>query len=193
MTEPTTDKLRPLTIICAMTPFGVIGDKGKIPWRISDDLKRLKALTTGHAIIMGRKTLDSIGRPLPNRTSIVLSRKRELVMVVPATPEAAAAVSALSVCSTVEQALKAAYAVDTNPFVIGGAEIYWLFLPIATNLEFTYVLKNGVTGDAYFPMFATGTRYPDVGIWECTKKETLRVAEDDGNVDIEYHSFVRRP
>ena len=122
-----------LTAIVAHSDDGIIGVEGEsgptLPWHISADLERFKALTTGHAIIMGRKTFDSIGRRgLPNRTSIVLSRS----------PGESACSNVVWTTST-SAALAAALAFDPHPFVIGGAEIYRQFWPLLTRLELTEV------------------------------------------------------
>lgn len=126
-----------VSLIVAMTPEGVIGRDNDLPWRLPDDLKRFKALTMGRPVIMGRRTWDSIGRPLPGRTSIVLSRRPTFA------PQGAIVVPDL------ERALDAAGAVD-EAFVIGGAQVYALALPIAQRLYLTLV-HGDVAGDARFP------------------------------------------
>jgi dihydrofolate reductase len=126
-----------VSLIVAMTPEGVIGRDNDLPWRLPDDLKRFKALTMGRPVIMGRRTWDSIGRPLPGRTSIVLSRSATFA------PQGAIVVPDL------ERALDAAGAVD-EAFVIGGAQVYALALPIARRLYLTLV-HGDVAGDARFP------------------------------------------
>jgi dihydrofolate reductase len=135
----TTADRRPacVSLIVAMTPDGVIGRDNDLPWRLPDDLKRFKALTMGRAVIMGRRTWDSIGRPLPGRTSIVLSRSATFA------PQGAIVVPDL------ERALDAAGAVD-EAFVIGGAQVYALALPVARRLYLTLV-HGDVAGDARFP------------------------------------------
>ena len=126
-----------VSLIVAMTPLGVIGRDNDLPWRLPDDLKRFKALTMGKPVIMGRRTWDSIGRPLPGRTSIVLSRSARFM------PQGAIVVPDL------ERALDAAGAVD-EAFVIGGAQVYALALPFAQRLYLTLV-HGDVPGDARFP------------------------------------------
>jgi len=117
-----------------------IGLGNELLFRISDDLKRFKALTSGHPIIMGRKTFDSIGgKPLPNRTNIVITRQdlsQEGVVFV----------------SSVEQALEKAKAIDENIFVIGGAEIYTQTIPFADRLELT-IVDSDVPADTFFPEY----------------------------------------
>jgi len=120
-----------LVIIAALAQNGTIGDAGKIPWHISDDLKRFKRLTLGHPIIMGRKTFESIGKPLPGRRNIILSRHPG--------PDH---------FSSLEVALKSCG--DETVFIIGGAEIYRLALPLADTLLLTHVHRQ-VAGDTRFP------------------------------------------
>lgn len=126
-----------IVIIAALSSNRVIGRDNDLPWRISADLKRFKALTTGHSIVMGRKTWDSIGFPLPKRRSIVLTRDAEF-----AAPGA-------EVVHTVDDALAAA-GEDDDVFIIGGAQIYTLTLPRATHLELTHVDAE-IAGDTFFP------------------------------------------
>lgn len=128
-----------LTLIAALDDEHGIGKGGKLPWHISDDLKRFKRLTTGHPIIMGRKTYESIGRPLPDRTNIVITRDSSLVA------------PGCVIVHSLEDALAAA-GDSEQAFVIGGAEIYALALPRADRLELTLV--NGTHGaDAFFPEY----------------------------------------
>ncbi len=134
-----------LTIIAAIARNGVIGDQGRIPWHISDDLKRFKRLTLGHPIIMGRKTYESIGKPLPGRRNLVLTRQTAL----PGVESFASLGAALKACRDNE-----------TVFVIGGAEIYREALPMADVLYLTHVHRD-VAGD---------TRFPDYSPAEWTEK-----------------------
>ena len=101
-----------ISIIVAVSENGVIGKDGDMPWRLRSDLQRFKKLTMGHTIIMGRKTWDSIGRLLPGRTTVILTRQSGFE------------VDGAVVVQSMEQALAATD--DRQPFVIGGAEIYRL-------------------------------------------------------------------
>jgi dihydrofolate reductase len=131
-----------IVIIAALSTNGVIGNHGQIPWHISDDLKRFKRLTMGHAIIMGRKTYESIGRPLPGRTNIVLTRNQSFQP-----PEA------VQIYSSLGDALDACRrAGETTAYVIGGGEIYREALPVTDILALTHVHRE-VQGDAHFPSF----------------------------------------
>lgn len=145
--------MKPLAIIVAMTRTGVIGYQGKIPWRLAGDMKHFKETTMGHAIIMGRKTYDSIGKPLPGRKNIVVTRSVERPTYVEANGDIGR-----SLVPTFEQALSIAYAVDPEPFVIGGADVYREALPLATKIVVTWVTQE-CRGDRWFPMLAFGPEW----------------------------------
>jgi dihydrofolate reductase len=129
-----------ISIIVAASTNNVIGTQGNLPWRLSDDLKRFKKITMGKPIIMGRLTHESIGRPLPGRQNIVITRQRDYVAEGCEVVESAAA--ALAVAGEVSENM-----------IIGGSEIYTLFLPLANRIYLTRVLAD-VQGDAYFPALA---------------------------------------
>jgi dihydrofolate reductase len=120
-----------------MARNGVIGKDGRLPWRVAEDLKRFKALTMGHPIVMGRKTWESIGRPLPGRICVVVTRRRDY-----AAPGAV-------VAHSLDEALERC-APHAEVFVIGGAEIYREALPIAQRIYLTEILAD-YEGDAFFP------------------------------------------
>ncbi len=191
--------MKPLILIVAMTPEGVIGRDGKIPWRLPEDMKRFKALTTNHAIVMGRKTYESIGKPLPNRRNIVLSRKPYAASLAGLVAPAASPVvfdGSLEWQTRFEDALRSAYNTDESPFVIGGAEIYELALPFATKFEITYVGRENEVGlagpgNVLFPGTTcndhTGRFHPDLREWRCVRAEP---AVETPNV--EFMTFERR-
>jgi dihydrofolate reductase len=132
-----------VSLIAAVAENGVIGRGGELPWKLSADLRRFKSLTMGRPIIMGRRTWESLGRPLPGRTSIVVTRQ----------PRFATAFPEVRIASTIEAALDAAAAApggDVEAFVIGGGEIYAVAMPHANRLYLTRVLAS-VEGDATFP------------------------------------------
>src|SRR5690348_12975309 len=118
----------------------VIGAGNQIPWHLPEDFKWFKQMTTGHIIVMGRRTYESIGRPLPNRTTIVLSRSP---LVIPG----------VQVMPGVEE-LRPLAASDTTRqiFICGGAQIYEHALPLCSDLYLTLV-KRDVEGDTFFPAF----------------------------------------
>jgi dihydrofolate reductase len=128
-----------ISIIVAMAKNGVIGANNKLPWHLSADLKRFKALTMGHTIIMGRRTFESIGRPLPGRINVVVSRRPDLVL------------PGVAVVSSIEQAITCTK--TREAFIIGGAEIYHEALPIAQRILLTEVHCD-FEGDTVFPSLA---------------------------------------
>jgi dihydrofolate reductase len=121
--------------VVAIARNGVIGNQGGLPWRLSSDLKRFKQLTMGHCLLMGRKTYESIGRPLPGRQTIVLSRSGFRAPV----PNVACVASAEDVSALVEPGRKV--------MVVGGAQIYQATLPFCSEIWLTRVLAD-VAGDA---------------------------------------------
>jgi len=127
-----------LSLIVAMTRSGVIGREGALPWRLSADLKRFKTLTMGHHLLMGRKTYQSLGRPLPGRISIVISRQADY-----------RAASDVLVAHSLEEAIEFA-AADSETFVIGGGEIFQQALPLTTRAYVTWV-EAETGGDTQFP------------------------------------------
>ena len=128
----------PLAIVAAVADDGTIGKGGDLPWRIPEDLRHFKAVTMGHAMIMGRKTYDSIGRPLPGRRTIVVSRQEGLV------------IPGCEVAPGFDEAVALARATDDEPRVVGGAAIYAAALPVATTIHLTEVHRRPA-GDAFFP------------------------------------------
>lgn len=130
-----------VSIIVAMDEDGVIGRAGALPWRLPDDLRRFKAVTMGHVLIMGRRTLDSIGRALPGRRSVVLTRNRAF-----RPPEG------VEVAPDLDAAL-ARVAEAPRVFVVGGASVYREALPRAHQLLITRVHAR-VPGDVRFPSVA---------------------------------------
>ena len=133
-----------ITLIAALARNGVIGKDNALPWHLPEDLKHFKQLTTGHAVIMGRKTWESLPprfRPLPGRLNIVVTRSAEY-----AAPGA-------TVVHSLEEAEKVGAGETARKlFVIGGAELYAHALPLAQRLELTEIDAD-VEGDAYFPAF----------------------------------------
>jgi dihydrofolate reductase len=127
-----------IPIVAAVAGNGVIGVDGRLPWHLPGDLPRLKALTLGHVLVMGRKTYDSIGRPLPGRTTVVVTRQ----------PEWSA--DGVQVASSVPDALELASSLDDDVFILGGAEIYAQTIGVTDRMELTEVHAKP-EGDTYFP------------------------------------------
>ena len=132
-----------IALIAAVAANGVIGDHDTIPWRLPSDFAHFKRMTMGKPVIMGRKTFESIGRPLPGRTNIVVSRQEGYQ------PEGVIVISSLE--AALEHAQAIAIADRANEVMVaGGAQIYAQALPIADRLYITHVGLNPV-GDAHFP------------------------------------------
>ena len=130
-----------VSLIAAMARNRVIGRGNRLPWRLPADLRRFKELTMGHTLLVGRRTFESIGRPLPGRSMIVVSRREGYA------PEG------VRVARSVQEALDLAReAGETELFVGGGAEIYRQTLPVADRLHLTRI-EEDVPGDAYFPEY----------------------------------------
>jgi len=126
-----------ISLIVAASMNNVIGAKGDLPWRLSGDLKRFKALTMGKPIVMGRKTYESIGRPLPGRQNVVITRNPDFVA------------DGCDVVSSVDAAVEVAGDAE-EIMIIGGSHIYNAFLPRADRIYLTRV-QTEVEGDAYLP------------------------------------------
>jgi dihydrofolate reductase len=139
-----------VSIIAAVGKNNEIGLDNKLLWKLPDDLKRFQKLTKGHAVIMGRKTFESIGKPLPERKNIVVTRQSDYKA------------QGCTVVRSLEAALEAA-GDDDEPFVIGGSELYDLALPYANKLYLTFVDAEP-EADVYFPEL-------DVKEWKFVSKE----------------------
>jgi dihydrofolate reductase len=131
-----------ISLIVAMSENRVIGRKNQLPWHMPGDLKHFKQLTSGHWVAMGRKTLDSIGKPLPNRTNVVITRQG-----------AYTAPTGVLVAHGLNEAISlAAEAAQDELFILGGAEIFAQALPRAGRIHLTLIHAN-IDGDTYFPAF----------------------------------------
>lgn len=141
----------PVTLVAAVARNGVIGRDGGLPWHLPDDLRHFKAVTMGGVLVMGRKTYESIGRPLPGRTTVVVTRQPNW--------EAEGVITA----SSVLEALEMASSLSEDVFVVGGAEIYTQTLHLADALELTHIHRD-VEGD---------TRFPEVdwSLWRETRRD----------------------
>ena len=153
-----------MSMIVAMSKNGVIGVDNTLPWHLRDDLQSFKRVTQGKPIIMGRKTYDSIGRPLPGRSNIILSRQTDLV------------VEGCHTVSTIEEAIDTAVTVCGQTsieeyFVIGGAEVYGLCMPLVQRLYIT-IVDVTLEGDAWLPCI-------DWSEWQVL--DSQRVQKDDQN------------
>jgi dihydrofolate reductase len=160
---------KPMTvsIIVAMAENRVIGLKNQLPWHLSADLKRFKQITMGFPIIMGRKTYESIGRPLPGRQNIIISRNPSFKA------------EGCQVFHDLDEAIQMAVSAYEQVFVIGGATLYAEALKWASRIYLTQVHAQ-IDGDTFFPEFASLD-------WSETHRETF---DDDPTVDFSY-SFIQ--
>ncbi len=129
-----------ISLIVAMAENRVIGDKGLMPWHLSADLKKFKKITTGFPIVMGRKTYESIGRPLPDRTNIIISNNTDYQ------PDGCLVFNDMS------NALTHACQLAGEVFIIGGSTLYEALLPVADTLYITQIHQD-FSGDTCFPAF----------------------------------------
>jgi len=139
-----------VTLIAAMAENRVIGKDNQLIWHFPEDLKHFKQLTSGHHVIMGRKTFESVGRPLPNRTNIIITRQTDYKA------------EGCLIAHSIEEAL-AMVKDDEQPFIVGGAEIYKQALAFADGIELT-IIHGKYEGDSYFPEF-------DLSIWKLARGE----------------------
>ncbi len=157
-----------ISLLVAMARNHVIGINNTLPWRIPEDLKYFKALTLGHHMIMGRKTFDSIGKPLPGRTTVVVTHNQELQL------------AGCVMAHSLEQAI-AACGNDSEIFVVGGAEIFAQSLLLADTLYITEIQQD-FAGDAHFPEF-------DPSEWQEVARKRCNQTEPQ---PLEYHFVTYR-
>lgn len=155
----------------AMARNRVIGRDGGLPWHLPEDLRRFKALTLGHPLVMGRRTYESIGRPLPGRRSLVLSRRPDY------------APAGVEVVPSLQEALQR-LAESEEVFVIGGAEVYALALPRADRVWLTLV-EADVDGDVLFPPLPSD-------LWRLTSEE-LHGADERHRWAMRFQLWERQP
>jgi dihydrofolate reductase len=152
-----------IAIIAAMAKNRVIGKSGKIPWRLPDDLKRFRDITMGHAIIMGRKTYETFGKPLIGRLNVVITRRENYQPKVSAI---------CKIVHSLTEAFKEAELTNKDrAFVIGGAEIFEQALPFADEMYLTFV-DGEFEGDSYFPEF-------DSRLWLVVRTEEFKANQEN--------------
>ena len=161
---------RELTIIAAVSINNIIGNKNKLIWKLSNDLKRFRNLTTNHSVIMGRKTFESLPNPLPDRDNIVITRDTNY-----SKPN-------IQVCSSIEDAINITKT-DTQPFIIGGGEIYTQTINIVDKIELTRVHEE-FDGDAYFPEIP-------LDIFELINEENYN-SDLENEFDYSYLTYKKR-
>ena len=158
-----------VTIIVASSENLVIGYKNALPWHISEDLKHFKQITINHSVVMGRKTFESIGKPLKERRNIVVSRDRTLK------------IEGAEVVNSLDKAIQRTKN-ENEIFIIGGEQIYKMAMSIATNLHITKVYCT-VEGDAFFPAF-------DLSEWKILTQNDMKTNEELKFSFIHYERIV---
>lgn len=158
--------MQTISIIVATAKNGVIGVNNTLPWHLPEDLKRFRALTTGHHIVMGRKTYDSLGRLLPNRTTVIVTRNADYK------------VESALIANSLSDAIKKC-GDDDEIFLIGGAELYKDALKVANKLYMTQI-DLSVEGDAFFPEL-------DSANWQETSREAFTSAQGLGFTYVTYY------
>lgn len=159
-----------ITIIAAIGNKNALGKDNQLLWKLPKDLKHFKTLTENHPVVMGRKTYESIGKALPNRTNIVVSRKENWFQ------------EGILIVSTLKEALKFAKKINEDFFVIGGGEIYKQTIDIADKLEITQV-NGDFEADTFFPKI-------DPKIWQKTDEE-CHSKDDKNEYDFCFQTFEK--
>ena len=160
-----------ITIVAAVSENNALGKNNGLIWHLPEDLKRFKKLTSGHCIIMGRKTFESLPKmhPLPNRHNIVITRNRDFK------------IDGVTTCSSIEEAIKVSN-YDNQPFIIGGGEIYKLSMKYTEKIELTKIYKT-FEADTFFPKI-------DGNKWELVKEE-FHKKNDVNNFDFSYLTYLK--
>ena len=160
-----------ISIIVAITENNIIGRQNGLPWHLPADLKYFREKTTGHHIVMGRKTFESIGggRPLPNRTSIIITNQNDYKA------------EGCLIAHSMEEAISLAKN-ETELFIIGGRQIYEQSLPIADLMYITRI-HNTIEGDTFFPEFSSDQ-------WK-EKESNFRAADEKNNYDMSFQVFEK--
>ena len=158
-----------ISIVVAASENLVIGYKNALPWHISEDLKHFKQITINHSVVMGRKTFESIGKPLKERRNIVISRDGTLK------------IEGAEVVNSLDEAIHRTKN-ENEIFIIGGEQIYKIAMPIATHMHVTKVYNN-IKGDAFFPAF-------DENEWKILTQKDSETSEGLKFSFIEYEKIV---
>lgn len=159
-----------ITIIAAIGKNNALGKDNQLLWRLPKDLKHFKSLTENHPVVMGRKTYESIGKPLPNRTNIVVSRKENWFQ------------EDILIVSKLKEAIKFAKKIDEDVFIIGGGEIYTQTIELADRLEITLV-EEDFDADTFFPKI-------DLKIWQKTNEE-FHGKDEKNDHDFYFQTYER--
>lgn len=160
-----------ITIIAAIGNNNVLGKDNQLLWHLPKDLKHFKSLTENHPIIMGRKTYESLGKPLPNRTNIVVSRRNDWMQ------------EGVLIVSKIKEAVKFAKKINENIFIIGGGNIYQQTMDLADRLEITKI-EADFLADTFFPKI-------DSKIWQKTHEE-FHQKDEKNHFDFRFQTFERK-
>lgn len=161
-----------VNLVVAVGQNNEIGYQNQLLWHLPKDLKHFKELTTGHPIIMGRKTYESIGKPLPNRTNIVVSRQNDWFQ------------EGILIVGTIKEAVKFAKKIDEEVYIIGGGSIYEQTLELADKIELTLV-EGSFEADTFFPKL-------DEKIWVKTN-EIFSEKDEKNPYDIRFQTWEKKP
>ena len=159
-----------ITIIAAVAQNNALGKNNQLIWHLPADLKRFKKVTSNHHVIMGRKTYESLGKPLPNRTNIVVTRNTDYTA------------NGCIVVNSIEEAIIIAKN-DENPYILGGAEIYKQALKYADKLDITFV-HHTFDADAFFPEI-------DTDVWEEVSREDFK-ADDKNKYNYSFVTYIKK-
>ena len=159
-----------VTVIAAIAKNNALGKDNELIWHLPADLKRFKKTTTGHHIIMGRNTYESIGKPLPNRTTVIITKNTNYK------------VDGCIIVHSLDEALEISKQ-DETPFIIGGAQIYKQAISIVDKLDITEV-HHSFDADVFFPKI-------DLTIWK-EKNRTLFKADEKNKYDYSFVSYIRK-
>jgi dihydrofolate reductase len=159
-----------VTIIAAVAKNNALGKNNKLIWHLPADLKRFKQVTSGHYVIMGRKTFESLGKPLPNRTNVIISRNKNYKA------------KGCLVVNSLTEALKAANN-DDNPYILGGAQIFIEAMSVTDVLDIT-LIDHEFEADVYFPEI-------DKNIWEEISRKDC-VADSKNKYDYSFVCYKRK-
>lgn len=160
-----------ITIIAAAAENDALGKDNKLLWHLPEDFKRFKKLTTGHNIIMGRKTFESLPGILPNRKHLIVSRNKDLV------------IKDCDTYSSLKEAVDVSFEEDEQPFIIGGGQIYKQSLPMASCIELTRVHES-FEADTYFPEI-------DLEHWELVN-EIFYAKDEKHKYDFTFQTFLKK-
>jgi dihydrofolate reductase len=158
-----------LTIIAAVAKNNALGKNNQLIWHLPADLKRFKKVTSGHHVIMGRKTFESLGKPLPNRTTIIITRNENYSS------------KGCIVVNSLSEAIQAAKT-DDNPYILGGAEIYNQAMKVADILDLTFI-EHEFEADAFFPEI-------DKTIWRESSRDDFK-ADNKNKYDYSFVKYLR--